>query len=239
MATVTGESILRAETIDKMVKGFALQQFKLKQIVMVSNSSSWSESYFQETAADLTAKGTRNIKGVPRLAQFPYGEVSWEKKTAYMEKYALEGVIAWEDEKTNNIDVIARTLLRIARGVAKAVDDEIWDKISESQSPSSINTVAIAGGNEWDSATAANRDPVQDVLNSQKEIAIASLRGGTFNSEHSIIFAGCGESLEITHRSQSLEPFARGTLQSARWIVKQSPGVYEMLDMLGLPEVLY
>ena len=73
----------------------------------------------------------------------------------------------------------------------------------------------------------------------QKEIAIASLRGGTLNSEHSIIFAGRGESLEITHHCQSLEPFARGTLRAARWIVKQSPGVYDMLDMLGLSEVLY
>ena len=73
----------------------------------------------------------------------------------------------------------------------------------------------------------------------RKEIAIASVRGGTLISEHSIIFAGPGESLEITHRSQSLEPFARGTLRAARWIVKQSPGVYDMLDMLGLPEVLY
>ena len=73
----------------------------------------------------------------------------------------------------------------------------------------------------------------------QKEIAIASIRGGSLISEHSIIFAGAGESLEITHRSQSLEPFARGTLRAARWIVTQPPGVYDMLDMLGLPEVLY
>ena len=73
----------------------------------------------------------------------------------------------------------------------------------------------------------------------QKEIAIASVRGGTLISEHSIIFAGPGESLEITQRSQSLEPFARGTLGAARWIVKQSPGVYDMLDMLGLQEILY
>ncbi len=73
----------------------------------------------------------------------------------------------------------------------------------------------------------------------QKEIAISSVRGGTLISEHSIIFAGLGESLEITHRSQSLEPFARGSLRAARWVVKQSPGVYDMLDMLGLPEVLY
>ncbi len=73
----------------------------------------------------------------------------------------------------------------------------------------------------------------------QKEIAISSVRGGSLISEHSIIFAGLGESLEITHRSQSLEPFARGSLRAARWVVKQPPGVYDMLDMLGLPEVLY
>ncbi len=73
----------------------------------------------------------------------------------------------------------------------------------------------------------------------QKEIAIASIRGGSLISEHSIIFAGKGESLEISHRSQSLEPFARGALRAARWVVTQPSGVYDMLDMLGLPEVLY
>ncbi|MEA3333559.1 MAG: 4-hydroxy-tetrahydrodipicolinate reductase [Pseudomonadota bacterium] len=73
----------------------------------------------------------------------------------------------------------------------------------------------------------------------QKEIGISCVRGGTLISEHSILFAGQGESLEITHRSQSLEPFARGTLRAARWVVKQAPGVYDMLDMLGLQEVLY
>lgn len=172
MVDVTGDSNLRAEHIERMVTGFALQQFRLKQVLMTVNSSAWSDSYYQETAEELTAKGTRNIKGVARLAKFPHGEVSWAKKTAYMEKYGLEGTIAWEDEVANNIDVIARTLLRIARGVAKAVDDEIWDKLSESQSPTSINTVAITAGSEWDSATVANRDPVQDILNSLKEITI-------------------------------------------------------------------
>ncbi|NPA25744.1 MAG: 4-hydroxy-tetrahydrodipicolinate reductase [Deltaproteobacteria bacterium] len=73
----------------------------------------------------------------------------------------------------------------------------------------------------------------------EKEIAISSIRGGSLNSEHTVIFATSGESLEITHRSQTLEPFARGALQAAGWIVKQPPGVYDMLDMLGLSEVLY
>lgn len=172
MADTTGEADLRAENIEAMVKGFALQQYKMKQVIMVSSSNSWSESYYQETASELTAKGTRSVKGIARLSKFPYGEVSWEKQRAYMEKYGLEGVIAWEDEKTNNIDVIARTLLRIARGVAKAVDDEIWEVLSESQTPVTINSVTIAADDEWDSSTIANRDPVQDILNAMKEIAI-------------------------------------------------------------------
>lgn len=172
MADSTGMADLREENIEAMVKGFALQEFKLKQVVMVSNSNSWSESYYQETADELTAKGTRSIKGIPRLANFPYGEVSWTKKQAFMDKYGLEGVISWEDERTNNIDVIARTLLRIARGVAKAVDDEIWAVLSENETPTNINSVSISAGDEWDSATIANRDPVQNVLNALKEISI-------------------------------------------------------------------
>lgn len=171
MADVTGEADLRAENIEAMVKGFALQEYRMIQILMTSSSSSWSESYYQETATELTAKGSRNVKGIARLAAFPYGEASWTKQTAYMEKYGMEGVISWEDERTSEIDVIARTLLRIARGVAKAVDSEIWDTLSESQSPSTINSVSISAGDEWDSATVANRDPVQDLLNAQKEIA--------------------------------------------------------------------
>jgi len=170
--SVTGDTVLRAENIDKMVKGFALQAYTMKDLVMVQNSSSWQESYYQETASDLTASGTRSVKGVPRLAGFPYGEVSWSKKYKFHEKYGMEGVVSWEDEQMDNIDVIARTLLRIARAVAKAVDSEIWDVLTESQSASLINSVTITAGNEWDSATLANRDPIQNILDAIKEISV-------------------------------------------------------------------
>ena len=73
----------------------------------------------------------------------------------------------------------------------------------------------------------------------RKEIAISSIRGGTLNSEHTIIFAGDGESLEVTHSSQTMEPFAKGALRASRWIVRQPSGVYDLLDMMGLPEVLF
>ena len=171
MADTVGQADLRAENVEKIVTGFALQEYRFKQICMISKSSAWQESYYQETAADLSGGLGSAVKGVPRLANFPYGEVSWTKQSSYLTKYGMEGVISWEDAMTNNIDVIARTLLRIGRAVAKAVDDEIWDVISESQSASNINSVAITAGDEWDSATIANRDPIQDILNGKKAIA--------------------------------------------------------------------
>ncbi len=73
----------------------------------------------------------------------------------------------------------------------------------------------------------------------QQEIGIQCLRGGDVFSEHEIMFAGLGERIEIVHRAHSLESYARGAVRALHWIINRPPGVYDMLDMLGLPEVLY
>ncbi len=151
MVNESGNVTLRAETVDSIVKNFALQEYVMKQLVMTNSSNSWKESYFQETAADLTAPATRSIRGIPRLANFPSGQVTWARKSSYQEKYGLEGTISWEDALTNEIDVIARTLLRISRAVVKAVDTQIWNILTESQSVVNINSVTITAGSEWNS----------------------------------------------------------------------------------------
>jgi len=168
MADTTGEQDLRAENFEAMVKGFALQEFKMKQLVNVSSSSAWIETYYRETSTELTGGLGSAVKGVPRLANFPYGEPSWTKVQAYIEKYGMEGVVSWEDAMTDNIDVVSRTLLRIARAVAYAVDAQIYAVLYAATG----NTVAITAGYEWDSATVANRDPVADILNAKREIEI-------------------------------------------------------------------
>ena len=171
MADSVGMADLRAENVSKVVTGFALQAYRIKELCLVQTSSAWKETYFKETAADLTASGTRNVEGVSRLANFPYAEVTWTEASSRLKKFAVEGVISWEDATTNDVDVIARSLLRLGRAIAKAVDTEIWDIITESRTPLTINSVTIAAGDEWDSATVANRDPIQDILNAIKEIA--------------------------------------------------------------------
>ena len=170
MADSVGMQDLRAENVDKIVKGFALAEYKFKQICMVQSSNSWKETYYQETSTELSGGANSPIAGVPRLANFPYGEPSWTRTSSYLLKHAMEGVISWEDVTTNEIDVQARTLLRISRAVAKSVDDNIWDTISESRSVSNINSVTIAASSEWDSATVANRDALANILSGMQLI---------------------------------------------------------------------
>jgi 4-hydroxy-tetrahydrodipicolinate reductase len=66
------------------------------------------------------------------------------------------------------------------------------------------------------------------------EIAVHAIRAGDIVGEHTILFGGMGERIEITHRAHSRDNFAFGALRAARWVVGKSPGLYDMLDVLGL-----
>jgi 4-hydroxy-tetrahydrodipicolinate reductase len=68
----------------------------------------------------------------------------------------------------------------------------------------------------------------------QLEIRIESIREGDVVGEHTVIFSGPGEKLELTHRAASRDIFARGALRAAKWIVGKPPGLYSMQDVLGL-----
>jgi 4-hydroxy-tetrahydrodipicolinate reductase len=66
------------------------------------------------------------------------------------------------------------------------------------------------------------------------EIGIQAIRAGDIVGDHTILFGGMGERIELTHRAQSRDTFARGALRAARWVVKQPAGLYDMQDVLGL-----
>jgi len=68
----------------------------------------------------------------------------------------------------------------------------------------------------------------------KSEIGVHSVRGGDVVGDHTVIFAGQGERVELTHRASSRETFARGALRAARWAVGKSPGLYDMRNVLGL-----
>jgi len=66
------------------------------------------------------------------------------------------------------------------------------------------------------------------------EIPIQSIREGDIVGEHTVIFSGPAERLELSHRAANRGIFARGALRAAKWITNKSPGLYSMQDVLGL-----
>ena len=65
-------------------------------------------------------------------------------------------------------------------------------------------------------------------------IGYATLRGGDVVGDHTVIFAGPSERVELTHRASSREIFARGAVRAAMWCEGRAPGLYSMRDVLGL-----
>lgn len=66
------------------------------------------------------------------------------------------------------------------------------------------------------------------------EIGVHALRGGDVVGDHTVVFAGLGERIELAHKAGDRGIFARGALRAAQWVVAQKPGVYDMQDVLGL-----
>lgn len=92
-------------------------------------------------------------------------------------------------------------------------------------------------------ALALGRDPTEVLVfgrqgltgeRTVKEIGIQSLRAGDVVGEHTVVFGGSGERLELTHRVGSRDTFARGAIRAARFVATAPPGFYSMQDVLGL-----
>jgi len=69
---------------------------------------------------------------------------------------------------------------------------------------------------------------------SNEEIGIQTWRAGDIAGEHTVMFGGIGERLELIHRAHNRDNFARGAVRAAAWVVNQPVGLYDMQDVLGL-----
>jgi 4-hydroxy-tetrahydrodipicolinate reductase len=71
-------------------------------------------------------------------------------------------------------------------------------------------------------------------LRPKENIAVLAMRAGDAVGDHTVVFGGQGERLELVHRAQSRESLARGALRAAAWLEHQKPGLYSIRDVLGL-----
>ena len=95
------------------------------------------------------------------------------------------------------------------------------------------SAVAAGRGVELDTVSERSRDGITGARQPGR-IGFASLRGGSVAGDHQVIFAGEGERLELGHRAESREIFARGAVKAALWLKDRPPGRYAMADVLGL-----
>ena len=93
--------------------------------------------------------------------------------------------------------------------------------------------VAKALGRDLESCAVYGREGVTGERDGQT-IGFATVRGGDIVGDHTVLFAGIGERIEITHKSGSRMPYASGSLRAARFIAGRKAGLFDMQDVLGL-----
>ncbi len=149
--------------------------------------------------------------------------------------------------KAGNFSMGVNLLVALTKRVAKTLDDAYDIEILEMHHNKKIDAPsgtalmlgrAAAEGRGIDLAQRAvrGRDGIAGARRAG-DIGFASLRGGTVVGEHSVIFAGPAERVELTHRAEDRMIFARGALHAALWARGQKPGLYSMADVLGLKDI--
>lgn len=160
MADQIGEIDIRGENFERAVKGFANKLYKLSQILMNQSSSDNTENFYRETSTPLSAGGNRNVNDVARGALPPELHPDWTLVTTTHRKFLGQALIFFEDSLTNAINTQARAAFRVAEAIVNAKDVYIYTELTAATSTSGV----VAGADDWDSATVANRDPIGDIL---------------------------------------------------------------------------
>lgn len=71
-------------------------------------------------------------------------------------------------------------------------------------------------------------------IRTPKEIGMHAIRGGDIVGDHTVLFAGEGERIEITHRAHGRQVFIKGVIKSIKYVIRAPPGIYDMGDVLGI-----
>ncbi|MFL5067859.1 MAG: 4-hydroxy-tetrahydrodipicolinate reductase [Xanthobacteraceae bacterium] len=146
--------------------------------------------------------------------------------------------------KSGNMSLGVNLVAALARRVAKALDDDFDIEILEMHHNKKVDapsgTALLLGraaaegrGRDLDQHSVRSRDG-HTGARQRGDIGFAALRGGTVVGEHSVIFAGTAERIELVHKAEDRVIFARGALKAALWTRGQKPGLYSMADVLGL-----
>jgi 4-hydroxy-tetrahydrodipicolinate reductase len=148
--------------------------------------------------------------------------------------------------KSGNMSMGVNLLAALVKRVAKTLDEDFDIEVLEMHHSKKVDApsgtalmlaraAAEGRGVDLGQRSVRNRDGHTGARHAG-DIGFASLRGGTVVGDHSVIFAGTAERVELNHKAEDRMIFARGALRAALWARGQKPGLYSMADVLGLQD---
>ena len=186
------------------------------------------------TLAHLAACRELGVKAVVGTTGF-----SAEQK-AEVAAVAREIAIVMAPNMSAGVNVVLRLIDMAARALAEGYDIEIIEAHHRHKVDAPSGTAlqmgevaAAATGRELKDCAVYTREGVTGARKAGT-IGFASIRGGDVVGDHTVLFAGTGERIEISHKSGSRATYAQGSLRAARFLRQHATGLFDMQDVLGL-----
>ena len=159
---------------------------------------------------------------------------------AVIKSVTSQAIVVQSGNMSLGVNLLAALVKRVAQSLDHGFDIEILEMHHRAKidAPSGtalmLGEAAASGRNvKLDEHSARGRDGLTGARKAG-DIGFASLRGGTVAGDHSVIFAGPYERIELSHRAEDRMIFAHGALKAAMWAHGKKPGHYSMADVLGL-----
>jgi len=153
---------------------------------------------------------------------------------------AKRAVIVKSGNMSLGVNLLAALAKRVAKTLDQSFDIEILEMHHNQKIDAPSGTALLLGraaaegrGVDLDKHSVRSRDGHTGARR-PGDIGFAALRGGTVVGEHTVMFAGPAERIELVHKAEDRMIFARGALHAALWARNQKPGLYSMADVLGM-----
>ncbi|MBT0570460.1 4-hydroxy-tetrahydrodipicolinate reductase [Curvibacter sp. CHRR-16] len=164
------------------------------------------------------------------------------EQKAQIEEYAKHIPIMMAPNMSVGVNVTLKLLQMAAKALSTGYDIEIIEAHHRHKVDAPSGTalkmgevIAEAIGRDLKECAVYAREGVTGERD-PSSIGFATIRGGDIVGDHTVLFAGTGERIEISHKSSSRATYAQGSLRAVRFLADKKSGLYDMFDVLGLPK---
>ncbi|RTL53900.1 MAG: 4-hydroxy-tetrahydrodipicolinate reductase [Bradyrhizobiaceae bacterium] len=159
---------------------------------------------------------------------------------AVIRSVTSRAIVVQSGNMSLGVNLLAALVKQVARSLDEDFDIEVVEMHHRAKVDAPSGTAYLLGqaaaegrGINLDQRSVRARDGHTGERN-RGDVGFATLRGGTVTGDHSVIFAGPYERIELSHKAEDRMIFARGALKAAMWAHGKKPGFYTMADVLGL-----